>query len=197
MDKAKSYKTAGAFCAALETRLQTRAREQGTDLQRLRRQVAFDRFLARMFSKGPISPVSFQRLPHVLFELAIRLPHGRVHGHAQIGFLVWREFAGYVFEEHEGAQLHEEFAKQQWRRSRLAPDRAWRFRLGAGIIGGFDLGNGFEHSVILNERTASHRAPFVAMLLHPSRFETEERVKQIVRIPAEECASQPNDPVGA
>jgi Nucleotidyl transferase AbiEii toxin, Type IV TA system len=53
IDKAKSYKTAGAFRAALETRLQTRARGQGTDLQRLRRQVAFDRFLARMFSKGP------------------------------------------------------------------------------------------------------------------------------------------------
>ena len=53
IDKAKSYKTAGAFRAALETRLQTRAREQGADLQRLRRQVAFDRFLARMFSKGP------------------------------------------------------------------------------------------------------------------------------------------------
>jgi len=53
IDKAKSYKTAGAFRAALETRLQTRARERGTDLQRLRRQVAFDRFLARMFSKGP------------------------------------------------------------------------------------------------------------------------------------------------
>lgn len=52
-DGAKSYKTAGAFRAALATRLQTRAREQGTDLQRLRRQVAFDRFLARMFSQGP------------------------------------------------------------------------------------------------------------------------------------------------
>ncbi len=53
MEPGKSYKTAGAFRAALETRLQTRAREQGTDLQRLRRQVAFDRFLARIFSKGP------------------------------------------------------------------------------------------------------------------------------------------------
>ena len=52
-DHAKSYKTAGAFRVALEARLQTRAREQGTDLQRLRRQVAFDRFLARMFSQGP------------------------------------------------------------------------------------------------------------------------------------------------
>src|ERR1700685_1897392 len=53
MDGAKSYRTAGAFRAVLETRLQTRAREQATDLQRLRRQVAFDRFLARLFSKGP------------------------------------------------------------------------------------------------------------------------------------------------
>jgi hypothetical protein len=53
MDEAKSYKTAGAFRTALQTRLQTRAREEGTDLQRLRRQVAFDRLMARMFSKGP------------------------------------------------------------------------------------------------------------------------------------------------
>jgi predicted nucleotidyltransferase component of viral defense system len=33
--------------------LQNRARAEGIDLQRLRRQVAFDRLLARMFSKGP------------------------------------------------------------------------------------------------------------------------------------------------
>jgi predicted nucleotidyltransferase component of viral defense system len=53
MDEAKIYKTAGAFRTALETRLQMRSRAETTDLQRLRRQVAFDRFLARMFSKGP------------------------------------------------------------------------------------------------------------------------------------------------
>jgi len=53
MDEAKSYKTPGAFHTALETRLQSRAREEGTDLQRLRRQVAFDRFLARIFPRGP------------------------------------------------------------------------------------------------------------------------------------------------
>jgi len=52
-DEPKAYKTAGAFRAALEARLQNRARAEGTDLQRLRRQVAFDRFLARLFSKGP------------------------------------------------------------------------------------------------------------------------------------------------
>ena len=53
MEEAKSYKTAGAFRTALETRLQKRVEKKLTDLQRLRRQVAFDRFLARMFSKGP------------------------------------------------------------------------------------------------------------------------------------------------
>jgi hypothetical protein len=52
-EEPRIYKTAGAFRTALETRLQTRAREERTDLQRLRRQVAFDRFLARMFSRGP------------------------------------------------------------------------------------------------------------------------------------------------
>jgi Nucleotidyl transferase AbiEii toxin, Type IV TA system len=52
-EEPKVYKTAGAFRAALEARLQNRARAEGTDLQRLRRQVAFDRFLARLFSKGP------------------------------------------------------------------------------------------------------------------------------------------------
>ena len=53
MDEPKLYKTAGAFRTALETRLQTRAQVERTDLQRLRRQVAFDRFLARLFPKGP------------------------------------------------------------------------------------------------------------------------------------------------
>ena len=53
MNEAKSYKTAGAFRAALENRLQIRARDEKTDLQRLRREVAFDRFLARIFLRGP------------------------------------------------------------------------------------------------------------------------------------------------
>jgi hypothetical protein len=53
MHEAKSYKTAGAFRAALENRLQMRARDEKTDLQRLRREVAFDRFLTRIFLRGP------------------------------------------------------------------------------------------------------------------------------------------------
>lgn len=49
MTKIRTYATANAFRIALETRLKGVAKEEGTDLQRLRRQVAFDRFLARLF----------------------------------------------------------------------------------------------------------------------------------------------------
>jgi hypothetical protein len=45
----RQYASAGAFRSALETRLNERARREGVDLHRLRRQVAFDRLLARMF----------------------------------------------------------------------------------------------------------------------------------------------------
>lgn len=44
------YQTARAFRAALEERLKRAARNQHTDLMRLRRQVAFDRLLARLFA---------------------------------------------------------------------------------------------------------------------------------------------------
>lgn len=48
----RQYASAGAFRAALETRLNERARREGVDLGRLRRQVAFDRLLARMFDSS-------------------------------------------------------------------------------------------------------------------------------------------------
>jgi Nucleotidyl transferase AbiEii toxin, Type IV TA system len=48
----KKYVTATAFRRALEDRLQDIARKEGIDLQRLRRQVAFDRLLARLFQVG-------------------------------------------------------------------------------------------------------------------------------------------------
>lgn len=44
----RRYATAGAFRQALEERLKEIAREEGTDFQRLCRQVAFDRFLERL-----------------------------------------------------------------------------------------------------------------------------------------------------
>src|SRR5271165_2150787 len=72
MDETKQYKTAGAFRAALEARLQTRARDQKTDLQRLRRQVAFDRLLATLFSKGPKANYPWVLKSGYAMELRIR-----------------------------------------------------------------------------------------------------------------------------
>ena len=48
----RKYASGPALRTALEERLKRVSREDGIDLQRLRRQVAFDRFLARLF-RGP------------------------------------------------------------------------------------------------------------------------------------------------
>lgn len=47
--ESKAYQTAEAFRKALEARLNQSAQSQGTDLARLRRMVAFERLLARIF----------------------------------------------------------------------------------------------------------------------------------------------------
>jgi hypothetical protein len=52
MAESRTYPSPGAFRQALEERLKTISRQEGTDFQRLCRQVAFDRFLARLVS-GP------------------------------------------------------------------------------------------------------------------------------------------------
>lgn len=52
MTERRRYSSGTAFRTALEERLKRIARDEGIDLQRLRRQVAFDRFLARLFRPG-------------------------------------------------------------------------------------------------------------------------------------------------
>lgn len=49
----KTYATAAAFRRALEDRLNRASKEEGIDLQRMRRQVAFDRLLVRLFATEP------------------------------------------------------------------------------------------------------------------------------------------------
>lgn len=51
MAGSRMYTSPGAFRQALEERLKTISRQEGTDFQRLCRQVAFDRFLARLVSE--------------------------------------------------------------------------------------------------------------------------------------------------
>jgi Nucleotidyl transferase AbiEii toxin, Type IV TA system len=53
--KIKKYSSAKAFRAALEDRLNQISKADGVEILRLRRQIAFDRFLARVFS-SPNSP---------------------------------------------------------------------------------------------------------------------------------------------
>ncbi len=54
MDKPGRYATPTAFRRALEDRLKQRAKAEGLDLQRLMREVAFDRLLCRLFAgKNP------------------------------------------------------------------------------------------------------------------------------------------------
>jgi len=50
-DTPRQYATAAAFRVALETRLKAISTAESTDLQRLRRQVSFDRLLARFFAE--------------------------------------------------------------------------------------------------------------------------------------------------
>lgn len=51
MKPTRQYATAAAFRIALEARLKALAQAEGIDLQRLRRQVSFDRLLARFFAE--------------------------------------------------------------------------------------------------------------------------------------------------
>ncbi len=56
MTKSKTYTNATNFRRALEERLNSLAKKENADIQKLRRQVAFDRLLARLFHKGSSVP---------------------------------------------------------------------------------------------------------------------------------------------
>jgi hypothetical protein len=51
VEKTRTYGSANAFRRALEERLKTIAINEATDVNRLRKQVAFDRILARLFAQ--------------------------------------------------------------------------------------------------------------------------------------------------
>lgn len=53
MPSPRAYTTAGAFRRALEERLKRTSMSEQVDLNRLRRKVAFDRLLARLFLEDP------------------------------------------------------------------------------------------------------------------------------------------------
>ena len=70
--KPKGYSTAAAFRRALEDRLQDIAGKESVDLQRLRRQVAFDRLLARLFNAAQPRPLPWVLKGGYAMELRIK-----------------------------------------------------------------------------------------------------------------------------
>jgi hypothetical protein len=70
--KAKRYATAAAFRRALEDRLQDIAGKENVDLQRLRRQVAFDRLLARLFQAAQPRALAWVLKGGYAMELTIK-----------------------------------------------------------------------------------------------------------------------------
>ncbi|MEK7717196.1 MAG: nucleotidyl transferase AbiEii/AbiGii toxin family protein [Pseudomonadota bacterium] len=81
MPEPKSYKSAADFRVALEHRLQKHAAGSGLNLQRLRRTVAFNRFLARIFDD--------KSSPWVLkggYAMELRLHNARATQDIDLGF---------------------------------------------------------------------------------------------------------------
>ena len=78
----RQYASAAAFRVALETRLKAISTTEGIDLQRLRRQVSFDRLLARFFVeknapwllKGGYAMELRLRMPRTTKDIDISLP---------------------------------------------------------------------------------------------------------------------------
>jgi len=70
--ESKRYATAAAFRRALEDRLQDIAQKESVDLQRLRRQVAFDRLLARLFQAAQPRPLPWVLKGGYAMELRIK-----------------------------------------------------------------------------------------------------------------------------
>jgi len=68
----KRYATAAAFRRALEDRLQDIAGKESVDLQRLRRQVAFDRLLTRLFQAAQPSALPWVLKGGYAMELRIK-----------------------------------------------------------------------------------------------------------------------------
>lgn len=85
-DQPRKYATVAAFRVALETRLKTTSTAEGADLQRLRRQVSFDRLLARFFAernapwllKGGYAMELRLRAARTTKDIDISLPAGAV-----------------------------------------------------------------------------------------------------------------------
>ncbi len=98
MAEAKKYVTPASFRQGLEERLKTLSRSDGIDIMRLRRQVAFDRLLARLFHAS--------ETPWVLkggYAMELRIDRARTTKDLDLGLKVkpGRDLLGLVQEQAE------------------------------------------------------------------------------------------------
>src|SRR6202795_1141881 len=112
-----------------------------------------------------------------------------------ITLFVGRKLCRDVFQKDEGTELHQKFAEEQRRSSRLSTNHARGLCFGAPIVGRLYFCDGFENTVVLGEGTASGGAPFIAVSLHPSGFESEQGVEQVVCVSSEKRSGQANNPI--
>jgi hypothetical protein len=101
-----------------------------------------------------------------------------------------------VFERQERRRIHQELAEEQWRRSGLAQDMDRL--LGsprAGVVGLFDLLDGFEDPILLLEITPPLAAIRKAFGDHRAGFHAKEDVEQVVGIAAHQRAGEGDQPL--
>src|SRR5260370_238071 len=100
---------------------------------------------------GPVPLVLLQRLANRIFQLPVCRHHQRVHRNAHVTLSVSRKFSRDVLQKHEGAQLHQEFAKEQRRGPGLATNRAPTFGFGPPVSGWLDFRCLLQTSVVLGD----------------------------------------------
>src|SRR5580704_3462681 len=62
------------------------------------------------WQRRPVASVFFQGFPNGIFQFPICTHHQPIHRNAYVALLIRRQFSRDVFEEDEGAPLHQEFA---------------------------------------------------------------------------------------
>jgi hypothetical protein len=93
-DQPKSYKTAGAFRAALEARLQTRAREQGTDFARAQRLEVLSDLSATGVATAAFAGLRLGELRGLTWELLGPAQDEKLLGWLNATGSVWRSTVG-------------------------------------------------------------------------------------------------------
>src|ERR1035438_9584153 len=124
--------------------------------------------LAEMSSNETNAPISMRNLPNSSGDAPGRsLTRDRfIHRDTDHFLRIWRKIGGDVFQRDERPNIHEKSAEQQRRRPRPLFDPLGNLRFGAGVLLGFDGGDGLQDAVRLRETADATFAIFIALGHH-------------------------------